>query len=308
MTRYRITLIFLRKPFSYWYPGTDIVNEIVNAFGKHVDNGDVIVISEKAISTATGNIYDENSILLDPLSTLLTKLCNTMWAKLFSYIFRSPQTIYLLNNMPINAIAAHKKLALKIGGLKHFFKPLSEAGIDASNLPYKYVSLPLKKANDIAIKISSDIYKEIGKRVCILIIDTDRCYKPRWLRGMVFSTRRSEIRGVIDFGAIGYFIGKRFRKLFKEYPTPVACSCTNVELPLILFISKKVEKYMGSGLGRNAMEMMRRLGKNSFDDITWADMNIVKHYPAILVKIMFCDANGACFKIDPCQLYKQASQ
>ncbi len=293
----------LKKPFSYWYPGTDFVNDIIKRFEAHIDNGDVLAVSEKAISIALGNVYDEKMVKADRFSIAMTRLCNFIWLKAFRNMFQSQQTINLLTNTPLEVAAAHKKLALRFGGVKHFFKPLSEAGIDTSNLPYTYVSLPLKNANRIAEEISTKIYRKLGKSIVVLVVDTDKCYKPKGLGGIAFSTRYSKIRGVFDFGAISYFIGRKFADLFKEYPTPVACS-HNIGLPLVLLISRVVERYRGFGLGRNAFEMLENLGKKSFCDVKWADMNTSKHYPAILVKIMLCRESGECIKIDPRQLYK----
>jgi len=45
---------------SYWRPGEDYVKQILNAVRDKVQNGDIVTVSEKAISTASGNLIDES--------------------------------------------------------------------------------------------------------------------------------------------------------------------------------------------------------------------------------------------------------
>jgi len=188
-------------------------------------------------------------------------------------------------NIPIELLASHKKLALRYGGLIHFIKPFSESGIDATNLPYFYVSLPLRNANKIVQEIRYDIIRRLGKDIAILLVDTDRTFKPKNINCIAISTRPSYIKGVIDLGGLGYIIGRTFKSLFLEYPTPVAYDGTWLGLPRILRITKLADRAMGHGFGRTVIEMLKRLNKNSFDKVTWSDMKRIKHYPAVVVNI-----------------------
>ncbi|MEM1525780.1 MAG: coenzyme F420-0:L-glutamate ligase [Ignisphaera sp.] len=287
----KIKIRILRKKFNYWYPGTDVVKEIIDNYGKHIENGDIIVIAEKALSTALGNIYDEGLIQADMLTKIFTFIIvRILWLNLLKFVFRNRETIQILSSVQLNIISAHKKLSLRYGGIKHFLKPVSEAGIDTTNLPYKYVSLPLR---DPAIlnSIRAEIFRKLGKYVNILIIDTDKSFKPRFLKRVVFATRPSLIKGVIDLGAYIYFTGRILRKCFIPYPTPVAYNGVNIGLPLILRIAKICEKGMGSGLGRNIMEMLKKIGKEGLEDIMWLDMAKVHHYPVLLVKLIVIRGN-----------------
>ncbi|MEM4788335.1 MAG: coenzyme F420-0:L-glutamate ligase [Ignisphaera sp.] len=281
----KIRLRILRKRFSYWFPGTDIVKEIIDKYGKHIENGDIIVIAEKALSTALGNIYDESIIQADVLTKILTFITvRILWLKLLKFIFRKRETMIILKGIPLDLISAHKKLSLKYGGLKHFLKPISEAGIDTTNLPYKYVSLPLRDPA-ILSNIKLEIFRRLGKYVNILVIDTDKTFKSKFLKRVVFSTRPSFIKGVIDLGVYIYIGGRIFRKYFVLYPTPVAYNGINIGLPLILRIAKICDKFMGSGLGRNIIEMLKSTGRKGLGDVTWIDMIKVYHYPVLLVKL-----------------------
>ena len=284
----RIIVRLYRRPFTYWYPGTDVVGELIRKYGRIADNGDFLVISEKALATAYGYIYDESSIRADVITRILTFILNRyVWGYLLSrYI--GIKTRQLLLTTPIEVMARHKKLALRYGGFKHFIKPVSEAGIDAKNLPYQYVALPLRDANRIARSIYQGFLMR-GKRINVLIIDTDRAFRPKRLGNIVFSTRKSFIRGIIDLGGFGYIIGKALPRLFKVYPTPVAYYGDWVSLTTILRIGKAARSIIGEGFGLSVYDMLSKLNKRSFGDVTWMDMNKITHYPAVLVRVRVVD-------------------
>jgi len=275
-----------RKPFKYWIPGTNIVNEILKAYGKLLKNGDLIAISEKAICTAKGNIYDESRIIsVDPITKISSYIVNKLlWGKILSS--KLPlEAVEMIRRIPIKYMAPHKKLALKYGGLIQFLKPYSEAGIDATNLPYTYVSLPLKEADREARYIKYKIERKLKIKVNILIIDTDRTFKIKGIDNIAITTRPSTVNGLIDMGGLGFIIGKIFKnKFFEEYPTPIAYKGTYMNLTDILEATKFADKLMGHGFGRNVMEMLNKIGKRSFEEVKWSDMYRIKHYPAIVIR------------------------
>ncbi|MCS7369266.1 MAG: coenzyme F420-0:L-glutamate ligase [archaeon GBS-70-058] len=275
-----------RKPFKYWIPGTNIVNEILKGYGKLLKNGDLIAISEKAICTAKGNIYDESRIIsIDPITKISSYIVNKLlWGKILSSKLPS-EAVEMIRRIPIKYMAPHKKLALKYGGLIQFLKPYSEAGIDATNLPYTYVSLPLKEADREARYIKYKIERKLKIEVNILIVDTDRTFKIKGIDNIAITTRPSTVNGLIDMGGLGFIIGKIFKnKLFEEYPTPIAYKGTYMNLTDILEVTKFADKMMGHGFGRNVMEMLNKIGKRSFEEVKWSDMYRIKHYPAIVIR------------------------
>lgn len=275
-----------RKPFNYWYPNTNIIHEIVRVYGKHIRGGDIIVISEKALCVAKGNIYDEKSIKkVDPFTKVASYMVNKfIWGKLLKSIFPSKEIMRVVQETPINIVATHKKLALRYGGPIHFLKPYSEVGIDATNLPYMYVSLPLKNASIEAEEIRIEISRRLRRNVNVLIIDTDRTFKLRWINSMAISTRPSSISGIVDLGGLGYIIGKIFDKIFTEYPTPIAYDGTPINLTDMLKITRFADKMMGYGFGRNILDMLSKLGKKGFEEVKWMDMLRIKHYPVVIVR------------------------
>lgn len=283
----RVVIKVLKKPFRYWYPGVDVAREIINRYKEYLVEKSIVAISEKAISVALGNIYDESLVKADPISKYFTKIVDSyLWGRVLCKFFRRSEEFFeLLRETPLEYLASHKKLSIKYGGLIHFIKPYSEAGIDTTNLPYHYVSLPLKNADKIARDIRVDIVKSINKDIYVLILDSDRTFKFKYISNFAISTRPSYIDGIIDLGGLGYILGKMFPRSFKEYPTPVAYSGEWFGLPRILKLSRIAEKSMGHGLGRTAVEMLRNLGRRSFSEVKWRDMSKIKHYPVLIITI-----------------------
>ncbi|MEM1642907.1 MAG: coenzyme F420-0:L-glutamate ligase [Desulfurococcaceae archaeon] len=277
----------VKKPFKYWYPGTNVANEIARAYGTLIKPGDLIAVSEKALCASKGLLYDEGVIHPDLFTKFAAYVVNrVIWGRLLRGLFNEETQRFLLK-APLNYIASHKKLSLKLGGLKHFIKPLSEAGIDATNLPYTYVSLPIKNASKEAEILREDLVKLLKINVEVLIVDSDRTFKLRKFANLAIATRPSSIRGIIDLGGVAYFIGKTLKKLFVEYPTPIAYTGKWIGLTNILKVTRLADKLMGYGLGRNVLEMVSNLGRESFSEVLWTDMNKVRHYPSVLFRPIY---------------------
>ena len=58
----------------YWRPGTDYISEITNRIRSHIQTGDLVAVSEKAISTASGYIVDEALIKPGKLACFLSSI------------------------------------------------------------------------------------------------------------------------------------------------------------------------------------------------------------------------------------------
>lgn len=285
--KHRVVIKVFKKPFRYWYPGANIVREIVDGYKEYLVEKSIVAISEKAISVAFGNIYDESLIKPDSISKFFTKIVDSyLWGRVLYKLFHHSEEFFeLLRETPLDHLASHKKLSVKYGGLIHFIKPYSEAGIDTTNLPYYYVSLPLRNADKIARDLREDIVRSINKDIYVLILDSDRTFKLKYISNLAISTRPSYVNGIIDLGGLGYILGRLFPRSFAEYPTPVAYNGEWLGLPQILRISRIAEKSMGHGLGRTAVEMLKNLGRRSFNEVKWRDMSKIKHYPVLIVTI-----------------------
>ena len=193
--RYRAVAIKTR----FWMPGEDCFKQVVEAIDGTVDDGDFVTISEKAVSTALGNLIDEKNIQPSRLARFLAKY----WMRIVWPNFLGPlchlreRTIKYLRAYPTEEGSLHKQVALQQGGFLQALMFGSEGAIDGSNLPYSYVSLPLKNAQQIAHKIQRQIKSRLGKKVIVVVVDTDKTYS---LKGFHFTPRPNPIKGIHSFG------------------------------------------------------------------------------------------------------------
>ena len=165
----------------YWTPKINYVNIILKVLRGKIRNGDIIAISEKALSTALGNLIDEQNVK----PSLLAKFIAYFWMRIVWGYFLGvlcrlkSETLIRLRNYPLSAGAKHKQVALTYVGFLQALMWGSEGGIDGSNLPYSIVSLPLKNPIEIASEIRNVVRKVFGLDISVMIVDTDRTFNFR---------------------------------------------------------------------------------------------------------------------------------
>ena len=266
----------------YWRPGTDYVSEITERVKNHIETGDIIAISEKAISTATGNIADEAQIKPGRLAWFLSSTwTRKIWGgPLGTLVGLKKRTIENLRNYPLREGATHKQLTLSKVGLLQSLRHYSEGGIDASNLPYAYVSLPLRKPVSYASRIREKIQSDSGKDVTVMIIDGDTTYS--W-RNLHLAPRRVESPGLIHFGGVATFlIGKILG--FKARQTPIAISGESINPDRALWYARLFHRQCGGGAGRTAWSMIEKMD-TSLTGVTWEMLESVEHYPVSIIRV-----------------------
>lgn len=266
---------------GYWRPHTDHSKKIIESIKGKIKNGDFITISEKAISTASGNIIDESKV--NP--TLLSHLIAKYWMR---YAWGYPigiichlrkNTIKRLRFYPINEGAAHKQVTLEHAGFWQTLMHGSEGGIDGSNLPYSYVSLPFRNTEQTALKIREQITRELHKNVAVMILDTDKTYS---FRNFHFTPRPKPINGIhAHNGLLTYIIG-RFLKL-KQRATPIALVGSRINAEEALTIADLANRARGFGAGRNVWEMAENFNV-TLTDVTWDMLDQVEHKPIVVVR------------------------
>ncbi|MFC1802480.1 coenzyme F420-0:L-glutamate ligase [Thermoproteota archaeon] len=265
----------------YWRPGTDYISYITNRTGKHVQDGDIIAVSEKAISTAMGNIADESKIKPGKVAKFLSTYYTTrLWGGPIGKIIGfKDQTLKNLRNYPAAEGAAHKQLALSEVGLLQSLRHYSEGGIDASNLPYAYVSLPLHKPSHFAAEIRKHIQEKTGKQVSVMIMDGDTTYS--W-RNLHLAPRKVQTPGLIHFGGVLIFIiGRLFN--FKARQTPIAIAGKPINPDRCLWYARLFHRLSGGGAGRTAWSMSVNL-ETSLTGVTWEMLESVEHYPVSIIR------------------------
>jgi len=267
---------------GFWRPGTDYVSEIIKFTSPHLKDGDIIAVSEKAVSTASGNIYDEAGVMPGRVAKFLADFwTRKMWAgPLGKMTGLKAQTLNNLRNYPVDEGAAHKQTALWHVGLLQSLRHYSEGGIDASNLPYTYVSLPLGKPIEVANEIREAVFQRTGKKVTVMIIDGDTTHS--W-RNLHLAPRVVDTPGLIHFGGVlTFIIGRLFG--FKARQTPIAISGDPINPDRALWYANLFHKLCGGGAGRTVWSMSSNM-ETSYTGVTWEMMDKVYHFPVTLMRL-----------------------
>lgn len=265
----------------YWRPECDYMLEIARLLRRvRARDGDLVLVSEKAISTARGRIVDESLIEPGPLARVIARY----WMRFaWGYVLGPlcglrKSTVRELRRYPRDYGARHKQLALERAGLSAALCFGSEGGIDGSNLPYAYVSLPLEDPEEAA-RIRRYLKAKLGLKVGVVVVDSDRCYKwgPAYL-----APRPSFVRGIRHANPfLVYVISNALR--LRGWPTPVAASGVDIPLEELLGLCKAAEALRGHGAGRNVWDMARRFG-TSLVGVTWEMLESIPHYPVVVAR------------------------
>jgi len=277
VNKYRAAAIKTR----YWRPGEDYIEQIVKAIENKVENEDFVTISEKAISTALGNIIDESTVQSSRFARFLAKYwMRFVWPYVLGPLCHlRKSTIRHLRAYPIKEGSAHKQVALKHGGFLQALMQGSEGAIDGSNLPYSYVSLPLKNSQRVAKKIRKHIISMLGKKVTVVIVDTDKTYS---LKGFHFTPRPKPLKGIHSLGGFLAYVAGRFFRLEKR-ATPLAVAGSQIAAEETIEIAKIANRSRGSGAGRTVWDMGKTF-KVPLTDVTWEMLDAVKHQPIVIVR------------------------
>jgi F420-0:gamma-glutamyl ligase-like protein len=266
---------------KYWRPNEDFLTEILMAIRTKVEDDDFVVISEKAVSTAQGNIVDESTIHPSLNAKLIANLwMRVCWGHFLSAMLGFGQRLTRnIREYPLETGSRHKQLALQQAGLLQALMFGSEGGIDGSNLPYAYVSLPLSNANEIAVKIHEEIWFKLKKKVTVVIVDTDKTYS---FRNFQFTPRPKPMRGIHSFGGIFAYLAGRIFKLRKR-PTPLAAAGQELSAEEALKIANIADKARGPGSGTTVWKMASRFHV-TVTGVTWDMLASIKHKPIVIVR------------------------
>jgi F420-0:gamma-glutamyl ligase-like protein len=266
---------------KYWKPKADYLSGIIRALTGRVDNGDFVVISEKAVSTALGNMADESHIRPSLNAQLIAKL----WMRLvWGYVLGVPcrfgrRLLQRLRAYPVDAGSRHKQFALQQAGLLQALMWGSEGGIDGSNLPFSYVSLPLNDPWEMAEAIQQQIWLKLKKKVVVIIVDTDKTYS---FRNFHFTPHPKPMKGIYSLGGVtAYLIGRMFK--FRKRPTPLAVAGGGLQAKEALKIANIADRARGPGSGATVWDMAARFNASA-TGISWEMLSKVKHKPIVVVR------------------------
>lgn len=260
---------------GYIKPNEDLSSIIEPAKSLMQDN-DYLVIAETPISVSQNRLVDES--LYTP--SLTAKFLTTVWSKyLWGYVLGpalgiKERTIKNLRKLP-EETKAHKEVVLELYGLKHALKPASEAGIDLSNSPGTFVSL----LPDNPERVAKEIKTEIGKDICVMIIDTDATYMKN---GKYFTGLPIAIDGIeADKGFFGYVKGQLCENMGS---TPLGCS-EEIDVETALEIANIAEDYQKSlSTEMKTIHSVKEVLGTEIDEVTIEDLDSITHTPAVIIR------------------------
>ena len=266
---------------NYWKPSDNYTDKILSAIEGKVENGDFVVVSEKAISTARGSMVDESTVKPSLTARGLARFwMRLVWGYPLGILCGfGPRLLKRLRNYPIESGSRHKQVALQYAGFWQALMFGSEGGIDGSNLPYSYVSLPLDNAEELAQKIQSQVRQRLQKNVCVIIADTDKTYK---FHNFFFTPRPKPLRGIHSMGASSTFILGRVLKL-KKSSTPLTAAGCSLGASEALKITNIADKARGPGSGATVWDMAARFHVD-VNAVSWEMLEAIRHKPIVIVR------------------------
>ncbi|MBS7644395.1 coenzyme F420-0:L-glutamate ligase [Candidatus Bathyarchaeota archaeon] len=273
---------FIAKPVKtrYWHPGDDYIHIVVDTTKRSLKDNDVVVISEKAVSTASGNLIDEAKVKPGKLAIFIARFwMRYVWGHFLGWICRlKPETIRRLRTYPLKEGSAHKQVALNYAGLLQALRHGSEGGIDVTNVPYAFACLPLRNPNLVANRIQEAIKVTSGKNVTVIISDTDMTYSfGKWH----ITPRPNPIAGIASLNLLAYIIGRFFKG--RPRATPLAIAGPNLSVEDALNIAELAHHVRRSGAGKTAWDMAEKFGV-SLTGVTWSMLEGIDHYPIVIVR------------------------
>jgi F420-0:gamma-glutamyl ligase-like protein len=277
MARYKAYAITTK----YWRPGEDYIQQIIRSIEGKVSDEDFVVVSEKAIATALGNIVDESKVKPSLNAKIIAKFwMPIIWGYILGPLCHLRRKLLLqLRTYPPELGSRHKQVALQYAGLLQALMFGSEGGIDGTNLPYTYVCLPLKNAQATAEEIRGKILETLGRKVCVIIADTDKTYS---FRNFHFTPRPKPIKGIRSLGGFIVYLVGRMLKL-KMRATPIAVAGHSISAEEALTIAELANRARGYGAGRTVWEMAEKF-KVALNEVSWEMLKKVKHKPIVIVR------------------------
>jgi len=279
MTKYKTLSITT----EFWRPKEDYLSHIVKAVTNKVVDNDFVVVSEKAISTALGNIVDEDKTVASNNAKFLAKFwMRIIWGYPLGILCHFGQHLLKrLRQYPSELGSKHKQVTLEHAGFVQSLMFGSEGAIDGSNLPYSLVSLPLKNVQDLAEQIQKEIWHCLGKLVCVMIVDTDKTYR---FGNFCFTPRPGSFEGIhsfSQFALLAYVVGKFLR--LRESSTPLTVVGQQLGVLEALKIANIADKTRGAGSGATVWDMASRFHVQ-VNSVTWDMLDQIKHKPIVIVR------------------------
>ena len=173
----KINYILIPVKTGYIKPGGSY-DIIIKSSIKFLEDEDFLIVSETPLAISQGRLVDEAEFKPSISAYILADVWSKyIWGYILGPLLRiKKRTIQNLRKLPPEA-RSHKEVILRYYGWKHALKPASEAGVDLSNAPGTFVSLLPNDPQGVSEDIECKIKDISGKKVTVMIIDTDATYK-----------------------------------------------------------------------------------------------------------------------------------
>jgi F420-0:gamma-glutamyl ligase-like protein len=265
---------------KYWRPGDDFLGIIDDSISGFCHDRDIVVISEKALSVASGRVVDESKFS----PGLMAKFLARYWMRLVWGFFLAPlchfskKTVRHLRGFPIPEGESHKEVALRHAGFFQSLLHYSEGGIDVTNLPYAFAALPLPNPDEIAKIVVREVKLSCGLDVSVMITDTDKTYS----KGRIHLTPRPHAaKGIVSLGLFAVILGRAFR--WDAQATPLAVSDQTMRVDYALALADLADQARGFGAGRTVWDMARTF-RVGYSEVTWEMLEHIEHYPIVVIR------------------------
>jgi len=266
---------------SYWKPKENYLERVADALDGRIRDGDFVVVSEKALAVAAGNVVDEATVEPSRNAKFVADFwMHIVWGYCLGYLCGFGQRLLKrLREYPLDSGSKHKQIALEHAGLLQALMFGSEGGIDGSNLAYSCVSLPLSNAKDFADKIQIHLLKRLGKNVYVIIADTDKTYK---FGNFYFTSRPNPLEGIHSFGGTVTYVAGRILHL-KRSSTPLSVASCNIPAGEALKITNIADRARGPGSGATVWDMAARFNVD-INGVSWEMLGTITHKPIVIVR------------------------
>ncbi|RLI34857.1 hypothetical protein DRO53_02635 [Candidatus Bathyarchaeota archaeon] len=272
-----------RVKTGYWLPGTDFTLQAVKALKGILQTGDVLAVSEKALAVASGLIFDESKVEPGFAARVLAGFwMRKVWGWLLGPLCRlKPETWRRLRAYPPVEGARHKQLALQKFGLLQALRFGSEGGMDASNLPFTYVSFPLPNPEAEARQLHQALKKRLGVDVTILIVDSDKTYS---LGGLHLSPGLKAVEGVKTGGGFLYYLLGRLFKLNPRATAKAVYPPGRLTAEQALELAELAHQAMSRGKPKTVWDMAERFHVD-LTQVTWEMLGSFPHHPFAVLRL-----------------------
>ncbi len=271
---------------KYWRVGSGALKNALTALeGVELRDGDVLLVSEKAVAVAEGELIDEREYEPGPLAKLLVTLwMRIVWGRILGPLLGPlmdpplrEETIRNFRRYPKREGAMHKQMILEEFGLLHALEPVSEAGCDVGNVPGYFAAPVPASADRFARRLRERLREDRGVDVSVVVGDTDKTYE---LFGVLFTTiARAHPEIISGTGVLGFLIGRLLARTLG--PTPVAIA-GDVEVREAIRLLKEAERVRTKGAGRTVYDALDEVGDPGRLDEDF--LNRFEHVPIVVAR------------------------